>query len=179
MDDTGRLRTRAIGVAEANLDAGDDRPPEVVEEVRRVHGLRAPAGRVEDGRARRQLGVGAERLGQRLDQLAQRRLGLRRRRRRRAGDHEQRLRLGLGEPAEVCAGAADQLPSAVATGLRVDRDAGDGQRLEVPAGCLHRHLQLGGELGRRHSTAGLQDEQGGHQSIGTHVTIIAPNVDTG
>ena len=102
----------AVGVAEAHLDAVDDGPLQLVEVRGPRHGRAAPAGGVEHDGRRRRLGVGAERLGQRLDELAQRRLGLRRGRRRRAGDHEQRPRLGRREPAEVGAGTADQRPAA-------------------------------------------------------------------
>ena len=105
------LAARAVGVAEAHLDAVDDGLLQLVEVRRAGRGRAAPAGRVEHDGRRRRLGVGAERLGQRLDELAQRRLGLRRGRRRRAGDQEQRAGLGRGEPAEVGAGAAEQRPA--------------------------------------------------------------------
>ena len=109
----------------------------------------APAGRVDHDGVGGGLGVGAERLGQRPDQLAQRGLRLRRHRRGRADEQEQRLRLGRGQPAEVGAGAADQRPAAAPAGLRVDRDAGGGQRLEVAAGGGHGDLELLGELAPR------------------------------
>ena len=79
-----------VGVAKPHLDAVDDGLLQHVEVMRPRRRRAAPAGRVEHDGRRRRLGVGAERLGQRLDQLAQGGLGLRRRRRRRSGDHEQR-----------------------------------------------------------------------------------------
>ena len=85
---------------------------------------------------------------------------------------------GRGEPAEVRAGAADQGPPAALAGLGVHGDAGDGQRLEVAAGRLDRHLQLVGELGGGDPTLGLQHQQGGHQAVGTHAVSFAAEVDT-
>ena len=73
-----------------------------------------------------------------------------------------------GQPAEVGAGAADQLPAAAATRLRIDRDPGGRQRLEVAAGSGHRHLQLGGQLGGGHSPAGLHQQQSGDKAVGSH-----------
>ena len=166
----------AVGVAEAHLDAVDDGPLQLVEVRRARPGRPAPGGGVEHDGRRRRLGVGAERLRQRLDELAQRRLGLGRRRRRRPGDHEQRPRLGRRQPAEVGAGAADQRPAAAPAGLRVDRDAGDRQRLEVAAGGLDRDLQLVGQLGGGDATLGLEHEEGGHEAIGTHGHSLAREV---
>ena len=167
-----------VGVAETHLHARDDGSPQVVEEMRSRHRLRAPARRVEDGRAGRQLGVSPERLGERLDEFAERRLGLRRRGRGRSGDHEQRRRLGLGEPAEVGAGAADELPTAVAPGLRVHRNAGDRRALRGRDAAVFTEISnSAASCGRRDAPTGLQNEQRGHQSIGAHVTSVAPNLD--
>ena len=179
VDDALGLAARAVGVAEAHLDAVDHGAAAASSRCGgRGDGRAAPAGRVEHDGRRRRLGVGAERLGQRLDELAQRRLGLRRRRRRRPGDHEQRAGLGGGEPAEVGAGAAEQLPPAALAGLGVDGDAGDRQRLEVAAGRLDRHLQLVGQLGGRDPAPRLQHEEGGHEAIGAHASTISPEVVT-
>ena len=173
------LRARPVGVPQADLAPLDDGPLQVVEVGWPGCRRTAPAGGVEhDGRGRR-LGVGAERLGQRLDELAQRRLGLGRGGRRRPGDHEQGAGLGRGQPAEVRAGAADQRPAAALAGLRVDRDAGHGQRQEVAAGGLDGHLQLVGDLGGGDAAPGLEHEEGGDEAIGTHAPIVAPEVDRG
>ena len=61
--------------------------------------------------------------GRARDELAQRGLHLGSGRRRRAGDEEQGPGLGGGEPAQVGAAAAEQLPAAVAALLGVDRGA--------------------------------------------------------
>ena len=53
-------------------------------------------------------------------------------------------------------------------GLRVHGDAGHRERLEVaPCGALG-DLELVGELGRRHPTSRLEDQQGRDESVGAH-----------
>ena len=131
-----------------------------------------PAGRVEHDRRCRCLGVGAERLRQRLHELAQGSLRFRGRRRGRSGDHEQRPRLGCGESGEVGAGAAEQRPSTALAGLRVHGDAGDGEGLEIAPCRLDRHLQLLGQLGSRDAPLGLEHQQRGDEAIGAHVTRV-------
>ncbi len=146
MDDALALAAGPIGVAESYLHALHDRPLQRVEVGRPGPGAAAPAGRIEDDRRGGGLGVGPERLRERLHELAQRGLGVGRGGRRRAGDEEEGAGLGGGEPAEVGAGAAQERPSAALAPLRVDRDAGDGERLEVATRRLHGDLQLVGEL---------------------------------
>ncbi len=94
------------------------------------------------------------------------------RRRRRPGDEEQRPGLGGGEPAQVGAAAARQLPPAAAALAGVDRQAGHPERLEVAAGRPLRDLELGGHLGRRDLPARLEQQEDGHQPIGAHGTMI-------
>ena len=64
-------------------------------------------------------------------------------------------------------------PATAPAGLGVDGDAGDRERLEVAPGGADRHLQLLGHLGRRHPAAGLEEQEGGDEAIGTHAAIIA------
>ena len=66
--------------------------------------------------------------------------------------------------------------SAAAPRLRVDRDARRGQRLEVPAGRRHGHLELVGHLGGGHPPARLHEQEGGHQPVCAHVASIAIKV---
>ena len=55
-----------------------------------------------------------------------------------------------GEAGEAGAVAVDEAGAAVAAGLAVDRHAGGRQGLEVAVDGAHRHLELAGQLGRRH-----------------------------
>ena len=71
---------------------------------------------------------------------------------------------------------ADQLPAAVAAGLGVHGDAGHAQGLEVAAGGLDGDLQLVGQLGGGDPAAGLEDEEGGDEAIGTHADSFPPNL---
>ena len=129
-------------------------------------------GRVEHDGRRRLLGLGPERLGQRLHELAQGGLRLGRDRRRRAGDEEEGAGFGGGEPAEIGAGAADERPAAAPPGLGVHRDPGDRQRLEVAPGGADRHFELLGHLGGGHPAPGLEEQEGGDEPVCTHGSII-------
>ena len=84
------------------------------------------------------------------------------------GDHEQRPCLGSGEPGQVGSSAADERPPTALAGLRVDGDAGHGQRLEVAPGGPHRDLQLVGHLGCGHPAPRLEDEERGDETICAH-----------
>ena len=147
----------------------------VVEVRRRGARVVAPAPRrvVDDHRGGRGLGLRPERLGQRAHQLAQRGLELGRGRRRRAGHEEQGAGLGRVQPAEVGAGAADELPAAVAALAGVDGHAGHAERLEVAAGGALRHLELLGDLRRGDLAARLEEHEDGHQPVGAHRPILA------
>ena len=83
--------------------------------------------------------------------------------------------LGRVQPAQIRAGAAHELPAAVATGAGVDRHAGDSERLQVPAGGALGHLELGRDLGRGHLAALLEQQEDGHEAVGTHDPILAWN----
>ena len=63
-----------------------------------------------------------------------------------------------------------------ATGLRVHRDAGRGQRLQVAASGRDGHLELVGQLGRGDPATGLHEQEGGHETVGAHVTSFAKKV---
>ena len=164
------VRSRALfGVGQPHLPPADHGGLQQVDHLGPAAVALAPPGRVDHRGAGGGLGVGPERLRQRPHELAQRGLGLARDGRGRADQQEQRLRLGRGQPAEVGAGAADERPPAAAAGLRVDRDAGRGQRLQVAAGGGDRHLELVGQLGGGHPTAGLHQQEGGDESVSAHV----------
>ena len=85
----------------------------------------------------------------------------------RTGD-EQRASFGGRRAAEVRAGAADERPAAAPAGLRVDRDAGHGERLEVSAGGALGDLELVGELGRGDTAPRLEDQQGRGEAVRAH-----------
>jgi predicted enzyme related to lactoylglutathione lyase len=55
--------------------------------------------------------------------------------------------------------------------VRVHRDAGGRQGLQVPPCRGHRHLQLGGELRRGDAAARLQIQESGDETIGAHVIL--------
>ena len=169
----------ARDVAERDLHAVDHRVLDRFELRRRGprSGRAPPVGGVDDDRGGRGFGVGAERLGQRAHELAQRGLDLRRRRRRRARDEEQRTRFRRGEAAEIGPRAADELPPAVATGTGIDGHAGHSERFEVPAGGALRDLQLGRDFGRRDLATSLQEHEDGDEAVSAHVRILARNPD--
>jgi hypothetical protein len=75
----------------------------------------------------------------------------------------------LRQAAEVGAGATDERPAAAAAGLRVDRDARCGQRLQISASGGNRHLELVGQLGGGHPATGLHEQQGGDETVSAHV----------
>ena len=94
----------------------------------------------------------------------------------RADEEEERLRLRIAQAAQVGTGTPDELPSAAAAGRRIQGDAGHGQRLQIPPGRLHRDFEFLRELGRGDLPAGLQDEQGAEETVGTHETRIRANL---
>jgi hypothetical protein len=163
-------------VGQPDLAPGDHGCLQRVHEPWSVPVAPAPAGRIDHRRVGRRLRVGPERRGQRPDELAQRRLRVRGHRRGRPRQQEQRPRLRCGQAAEIGTGAADQRPPAAAPGLRVDRDAGAGQRLQVAARGGHRHLQFGGQLGRGDPAAGLDEQESGDEAIGAHGFFLPEKV---
>ena len=179
---THARRRRAItrDVAERELRAVDDRVLDGLQLRGRGAGVvrSAPIGRVHDDCGGCRLGVGSERFGEGAHQLAQRGLDLGRRGRRRARDEEQGTGFGRRQAAEIRAGAADELPAAVAARLRVHGHAGHAEGFEVsPRGAL-RHLELGCDLGRGDLPARLQVHEDGHEPVGAHVRILARNPDS-
>ena len=76
-------------------------------------------------------------------------------------------------PADTAAGAqfalsADQRPAPTPPGLRVHRDPGGRQRLEVAARGRDGDLQLAGDFRRGHLASGLHQEDDGDQSVSPH-----------
>jgi hypothetical protein len=128
----------------------------------------APRRRVDHGGLGGGLRLRAKRRRQRPDQFAQRGFRLAGDRGGRPDQPEQRLRLGRVQSTEVGAGPAEQLPAAVPARLRVDRDAGRRQCLQVAPGGGHRHLQLGRHLGSGDPAPVLHQQQGGNEAVGAH-----------
>ena len=162
----------SVSVLESDLTSVNDRLSQFVQMGRGVDRGTAPAGRVEDGGRGGGFGVGPEGLRQGLHQLAECLLGLGGGRRSGTGDQEQHRRLGRRQAAEIGAGATEELPSAVATRTRIDREPGHRQRLEVAPGSLDRDLQLLGQLGGGDAAPRLQHQQGGHESICSHDSTL-------
>lgn len=94
-------------------------------------------------------------------------------------EQEKRLCLIGVQACHVGSRATEQLPSAAAAGLWINRDPGRGQRLAVTPRRGQRDLEFTGEVGGRHPTASLQDEQGGNETIGAHSLILALEVLSG
>ncbi len=156
------------GVAELDPHAVQYRTLQgrVVRAARR-HGDARPVQFVDDPRPGRRLGVRPQWLRHGVHQLAQRRTEFGRRARG-AGGQEQRPHLRQGEPGQVGARPADQPPSATPPALRVDGQAGGDQRLQVAPRGAFGDLQLRGELRGGHPAARLEEEQGRHQTVGSH-----------
>ena len=179
VDDPRRLGARAVGVAEADLHAGDDGPLQLVEvcgrgtDVRpQLAGSSTTADAAASASARNVSGSAWTSL--RSAALAS---GV-------AVDDGPATMNSVRASAAVSPLRSVRAPPISChrrrcAGLRVHRDAGDGQRLEVAAGGLHRHLQLVGQLGGGHPAAGLQHEQGGHEAIGTHLPRSSRRTWTG
>jgi hypothetical protein len=88
----------------------------------------------------------------------------------RTGQTREEHRFGLvggqaGQPGPV---AVDEADAAVRAALGVDRHAGFRQRLDVAVDRPDGHLELLGELRRRHPAAGLEQEQDVDQAAGAH-----------
>ena len=170
---------RAPRVFQPDAHPLDDRALENIQVGRDPWRGTTPAGRIEDDCVRGRRGVLAKRLGQRPDELAQCRLRLGRQPRVRAGDQEQRSRLGCVQAAEVGTSAAEQLPATASTGLCIDGKARRRERLEIAARSLHRDLELRCQLGRSHTAASLHEEERRHQPISAHVRSVRINVVAG
>jgi hypothetical protein len=122
------------------------------------------------------LSVGPERVGKGSHELAERGLGLRCYGCGRSDEKEQSLGLRRAEAAEVGPGTAQQRPPPSSSRLRVHRDAGDGERLEIATCGGDGHLELTGELPRGYATTSLQHQEGRDETIRTHRCILPDNV---
>ena len=103
-----------------------------------------------------------------MDELAQSCFHGRRRSRGRAGNQEQGAGLTRGQPGQVGAGAAHEAPAAASALHGVHGHPGHGQGVEVAAGGALGDLQLSGDLCCCHLLALLQQEEDGHQPVGSH-----------
>ena len=72
----------------------------------------------------------------------------------------------------------DERPSAAPPGLGVHGHAGHGEGLEVPTRRAGRDLELVGDLGHRGPAPGLQQQEGGNETVGPHRPSIAPKLVT-
>ena len=89
-----------------------------------------------------------------------------------------RLRLFLGQPGQPRAIARDQAIPARPAAVGIHRDAGRGQRIDVPVHRAHGDFQLGGELLGRHPAAVLQQEKHRKKPAGTHAPSLTEKADT-
>ena len=69
-----------------------------------------------------------------------------------------------------------QPPAAAPAGLGVDGDTGHGQAFEVAAGRARADLELLGQLLGRDPSPGLEDQEGGHESVGAHLSSLSRKV---
>ena len=167
------------GVPHAHPSALHDGGLEHRQQLGSLGGRAPPFAGVDHDRLRGGGGIRSEALGQGAHELAQRRLRVGVDGCRRPHEQEERPRLGAREPAEVGARAAEQLPAATPSGLRIDRDAGRRQRLEVASRGGDRHLELLRELRGGHPAARLQREEGGDEAVCAHVPILLGKVVRG
>jgi len=162
-------------VAESDLDPVHDGLLQGGEMGRGSDRRAVPVRGVDDHRTSRRLGTGPEGLGEGPHELAEGRfhLGCGR-----AGarHQEQGAGLGGGEPAEVGARSPHQRPTTSPSRLRVHGHARHGQGFEVTTGGPGGDLELLRDLGHCGPPAGLQEQEGGHEAIGTHGPSIAPNM---
>ena len=117
--------------------------------------------------------------GSAREQLAQRRLDLRRRRAR-ASQREERPHLRGAQAAEIGAASAREAPPAAAHRARrtPGRRPCRAHRGSRPCGAL-RDLELGRDLGCGDLTLRLQHEEDGHQAVGAHPLIVPSNRSAG
>ena len=158
------------GVPQAHASTLHDRGLEHGQQFGALGRRTPPLAGVDHDRLGGSGGIRSEALGQGSHELAQRRLRVGVDGCRGPHEQEQRPRLGAGEPAEIGARTAEQLPAATTTGLRIHGDAGRRQCLEVSTRGRHRDLELLGELRGGHPAARLQREEGGDEAVCAHVS---------
>jgi hypothetical protein len=95
------------------------------------------------------------------------------------GETGQQHGVGLvdGEAGQAGAVAVHEPGPAVAAGLAVHGHAGGAQRLEVPVDRPHRHLELPGQLRRRHLASGLEQQQELDEAGRTHAPTVRHKPD--
>jgi hypothetical protein len=81
---------------------------------------------------------------------------------------EQRLRLVGPQAAQRKPVVLQEPAPPTRPGFGNDRDARRAERLQIPVDSPDGHLQLAGQLTRGHPTAGLQQQDQGHQTICSH-----------
>lgn len=86
----------------------------------------------------------------------------------RTDSQEQGACLTGGQPGQVGTSAAHQAPAAASALHGVHGHPGHGQGVEVTAGGALGDVQLPGDLRGCHLLAPLEQEEYGHQSIGSH-----------
>ena len=110
-----------------------------------------------------------------MDEFAQSGFHGRRRSRSRAGHQEQGAGLTCRQPGQIGAGAAHEAPSAASALHGVHGHPGHGQRVEVSAGGAFGDLQFSGDLRRCHLLTLLQEQEDGHQPVGSHPRYFRRN----
>lgn len=103
-----------------------------------------------------------------MDELTQSCFHRRRRIRGRTDSQEQGACLTGGQPGQVGTSAAHKAPAAASALHGVHGHPGHGQGVEVTAGGALGDLQLPGDLRGCHLLAPLEQEEYGHQPIGSH-----------
>jgi hypothetical protein len=179
VDEPLAVLAAGVGVGQAHLAAPDDGVLQQVDDGGPWPLALAPPGGVDHRRGRRRLGVRAERAGSartslRIAAFASSDTAA-------AGPTSRNsARASVArQPAEVGAGAADERPAAAAARLRVHRDAGGGERVEVPARGGDGDLELGRQLGRRDPPAGLHEQEGGDEPVCAHTRNLPDKVLSG
>ena len=79
----------------------------------------------------------------------------------------------IGGEGRLAFHGVDRIYPATSALLGVDGQTGQAERVEVAASGSLGHLELDGHLGRGHLAASLEEQQDGHESIGTHVAILS------
>ena len=90
----------------------------------------------------------------------------------RPGDEKQGSGFSCGQAAQIRTPASGQPPTAVAALLRIDGHAGHSQSVEVTARRALRYLEFLRDFGGRHLPSSLEEQENGHETVGTHTPIF-------
>lgn len=164
-------------VGEVHLESGNDSSSKRCERRWCVLRRLTPVARVDVDGASAQVGLPAGGFRQCSEQLAQRRgqalLDAETSQQFRPGHEEQRLSLLRGEARQVDRVALGQGPPTTSPPLRVQRQPGKQQRVEVTPDRTFGHLEPPRQLGCGHLSVSLEEQRDSHQTIGAHERKIA------